>query len=85
MDVRPASDGTSHWIQAKFAANEAVRNANLAALNAGHAYGETVEMQPVLAQQPIPEAPLAAEEYRTITGAEALALGLVARRGTGRR
>ena len=71
-------DGTSHWIQAKFAANEAVRNANLAALNAGHAYGETVEMQPVLAQQPIPEAPLAAEEYRTITGAEALALGLVA-------
>ena len=35
-------------------------------------------MQPVLAQQPIPEAPLAAEEYRTITGAEALALGLVA-------
>ena len=71
-------DGTAHWIQAKFASNEAVRNANLAALNAGHAYGETVEMQPALAQQPIPEAPLAAVEHRTITGAEALALGLVA-------
>lgn len=71
-------DGTAHWIQAKFAGNEAVRNANLAALNAGHAYGETAEMQPALAQQPMPEAPLAAVEHRTITGAEALALGLVA-------
>ena len=71
-------DGTAHWIQAKFAGNEAVRNANLAALNAGHAYGETAEMQPALAQQPMPAAPLAAVEHRTITGAEALALGLVA-------
>ena len=71
-------DGASHWIQAKFAGNEAVRNANLAALNAGHAYGETAEIEPALAQQPVPEAPLAFAEHRTITGAEALALGLAA-------
>ena len=71
-------DGAAHWIQAKFAGNEAVRNANLAALNAGHAYGETAEMQPALARQPMPEAPLASVEHRTITGAEALALGLAA-------
>ena len=71
-------DSAAHWIQTKFAGNEPVRNANLAALNAGHAYGETAELAPVLAQHPIPEAPLASAEYRTITGAEALALGLVA-------
>ena len=71
-------DSAAHWIQTKFAGNEPVRNANLAALNAGHAYGETAELTHVLAQHPIPEAPLAAVEYRTITGAEALALGLVA-------
>ncbi len=71
-------DVAAHWCQTKFANNEAVRNANLAALNAGHAYGETVEMQQVLSQQPTPQAPLASVEYRTITGAEALALGLVA-------
>jgi 2-oxoglutarate ferredoxin oxidoreductase subunit alpha len=52
--------------------------ANLAALNAGHAWGETAELTHVLRQHPIPEAPLAAAEYRTITGAESLALGLVA-------
>ncbi len=69
---------SAHWIQAKFANNEAVRNANLAALNAGHAYGEIAELQHILAQHPIPEAPLASVEYRTVAGAEALALGLVA-------
>ena len=71
-------DATAHWIQRRFAGNDAVRNANLAALSAGHAYGETAEMSHILARQSIPEAPLEAVEYRTITGAEALALGLVA-------
>lgn len=71
-------DATAHWIQAKFAGNEALRNANLAALSAGHAYGEVAELQHVLARHPIPEAPLASVQYRTLTGAEALALGLVA-------
>ena len=71
-------DHTANWIEAKFAKLEAVRDANLAALNAGHAFGETTELTTVLSQHPIPEAPLDAVEYRTITGAEALALGLVA-------
>ncbi len=71
-------DAATHWIQAKFANNEAVRNANLAALAAGHAYGETAELQHVLSQHSIPEAPLDSVAYRTITGAEALALGLTA-------
>ncbi|NIP13570.1 MAG: 2-oxoacid:acceptor oxidoreductase subunit alpha [Pseudomonadales bacterium] len=71
-------DATIAWIEAKFGKNEQVRNANLAALNAGHAFGETAELGPNLRQRPTPEAPLASAEYRTLTGAEALALGLVA-------
>ena len=71
-------DPASRWMQAKFAASKALRDANLAALNAGHAYGETAELQHHLARRPLPEAPLAAAEYRTVTGADALALGLAA-------
>jgi 2-oxoglutarate/2-oxoacid ferredoxin oxidoreductase subunit alpha len=68
---------TVTWITSKFR-DAALRDANLAALNAGHAYGETAELSRVLVQRPTPAAPLAAAEYRTLTGAEALALGLVA-------
>jgi 2-oxoglutarate ferredoxin oxidoreductase subunit alpha len=71
-------DATIAWIEAKFGRLESVKNANLAALNAGHAFGETAELGPALRQHPTPEAPLEAAEYRTLTGAEALALGLVA-------
>jgi len=69
---------TVKWINRRFAADEAVRDANLAALNAGHAYGETAELARTLIPHPTPAAPLAAAEYRTITGAESLALGLIA-------
>lgn len=69
---------TQNWIRAKFAKNEQVRDANLTALDAGHAYGETAEIRHILTQEKIPEAPLQSVEYRTITGAESLALGLVA-------
>jgi 2-oxoglutarate ferredoxin oxidoreductase subunit alpha len=71
-------DHTQGWIEAKFAGDEQIRDANLAALDAGHAYGENTEFKHILAQEKIPQAPLDAVEYRTITGAESLALGLVA-------
>ncbi|MFW6093841.1 MAG: 2-oxoacid:acceptor oxidoreductase subunit alpha [Pseudomonadota bacterium] len=66
------------WIERKFAGDDTIREANLAALNAGHAYGETAELSHVLAQHPTPAAPLASAEYRTLTGAEGVALGLIA-------
>lgn len=69
---------TAQWIRRRFSREPSLVDANLAALNAGHAYGETAELGAVLAQHPIPSAPLESVEYRTITGAEALALGLVA-------
>ncbi len=69
---------TADWIRKRFGKDAALVAGNLAALNAGHAYGETAELGVVLTQHNIPQAPLLAVEYRTITGGEALALGLIA-------
>ncbi len=69
---------TRDWINAKFAKKPQIRDANITALNAGHAYGENTEFKHILTQEKIPQAPLESVEYRTITGAESLALGLVA-------
>ncbi|KHS46809.1 MULTISPECIES: 2-oxoacid:acceptor oxidoreductase subunit alpha [Novosphingobium] len=66
------------WLNAKFAKNPVLAQANIAALNAGHAYGETAELAGPLKQYHI--APVESEPglYRTVTGAEAISLGLVA-------
>ena len=66
------------WLKQKFAKAPELAEANIAALNAGHAYGETVEMGAPFKQHHIAAAPVAPGLYRTVTGAEALALGLVA-------
>ena len=66
------------WLNAKFGKAPTLAEANIAALNAGHAYGETVEMGAPVKQHAIPAAPAEPGLYRTITGAESLALGLVA-------
>ena len=67
-----------HWIRNRFG-DTPVGNANRAALKAGHAYGETTEL-PGLDLLQTQETPhdWAPGEYRTITGAEALAFGLAA-------
>ena len=66
------------WLKSKFAKAPELAEANIAALNAGHAYGETVEMGAPFKQHHIAPAPAEPGLYRTVTGAEALALGLVA-------
>ena len=66
------------WLKQKFAKAPELAEANIAALNAGHAYGETVEMGAPFKQHHISAAPAEPGLYRTVTGAEALALGLVA-------
>ena len=66
------------WLKSKFAKAPELAEANIAALNAGHAYGETVEMGAPFKQHHIDAAPAEPGLYRTVTGAEALALGLVA-------
>ena len=65
------------WLKTKFAKAPELAEANIAALNAGHAYGETVELGGVHRHH-IAAAPAEPGLYRTVTGAEALALGLVA-------
>jgi 2-oxoglutarate ferredoxin oxidoreductase subunit alpha len=66
------------WLRQKFAKAPELAAANIAALDAGHAYGETAELSGPLAQVHV--GPVASEPglYRTITGAEAVSLGLVA-------
>ena len=70
------------WLKDKFAKSSVLADANIAALNAGHAYGETAEIgQPgtvTLPQRHVNAAPAEAGLYRTITGADAAAYGLVA-------
>ncbi|HEV2594285.1 MAG TPA: 2-oxoacid:acceptor oxidoreductase subunit alpha [Sphingomicrobium sp.] len=66
------------WLKQKFSKAPELAEANIAALNAGHAYGETVEMGAPFKQHHIAPAPAEPGLYRTVTGAEALALGLVA-------
>jgi 2-oxoglutarate ferredoxin oxidoreductase subunit alpha len=66
------------WLHAKFAKDPNLAAANAAALNAGHAYGETAELAGPLKQHHVDPAPAEPGLYRTLTGAEGIALGLVA-------
>ncbi|MCP5392167.1 MAG: 2-oxoacid:acceptor oxidoreductase subunit alpha [Sphingomonadaceae bacterium] len=66
------------WLRQKFRTKPDIADANIAALDAGHAYGETAELSGPLRQVHVD--PVASDPglYRTITGAEAVSLGLVA-------
>ena len=66
------------WLNTKFAKMPTLAEANIAALNAGHAYGETVEIGAQVRQHHIAAAPAEPGLYRTVTGAESLSVGLVA-------
>ena len=66
------------WLKAKFAKAPGLAEANIAALNAGHAYGETIEIGGQIHQHHLDPAPAEPGLYRTITGAEAISIGLVA-------
>ena len=66
------------WLKTKFAKAPTLAEANIAALNAGHAYGETAELSGPLKQHSIAPAAVEAGLYRTVTGADAISLGLVA-------
>ncbi|MFC0101442.1 2-oxoacid:acceptor oxidoreductase subunit alpha [Sphingopyxis terrae] len=73
-DRQPLIEG----LKAKFAKDPNLAEANIAALNAGHAYGETAELAGPLKQHHVAPAPAEPGLYRTLTGAEGIALGLVA-------
>ncbi|MEY4159610.1 MAG: hypothetical protein RLZZ136_231 [Pseudomonadota bacterium] len=66
------------WLKDKFAKNPVLADANIAALNAGHAYGETAEIGGQVKKLHLDPVESAPGLYRTVTGAEAVSLGLVA-------
>jgi len=66
------------WLKTKFAKMPKIADANIAALNAGHAFGETAEMPAELGTFEVERAQIEPGVYRTITGAESVSLGLLA-------
>jgi len=69
---------TIDWLNEKFAKRPDLAAANIAALNAGHAFGETAEISGDFSAYTIRAAEIAPGLYRTVTGGEALSWGLVA-------
>jgi 2-oxoglutarate ferredoxin oxidoreductase subunit alpha len=67
---------TVDWLEAKFKAQPGIAAATVAALNAGHAFGETAELSGEIAAFHVPPARIAPGLYRNITGTEATAWGL---------
>ncbi|MEZ5208468.1 MAG: 2-oxoacid:acceptor oxidoreductase subunit alpha [Acidimicrobiales bacterium] len=76
MDVPRPVQPTIDWINAKFAGKELVRDANIAAFKAGHAFGETAELfdHPYVVK-PAEQPP---GTYTNISGNVAVAWGLIA-------
>ncbi len=71
-------DATIDGLEKKFAARPEIAKANIAALNAGHAYGETAELPSGVEIYMVPRADVEPGLYRNTTGTEALAYGLLA-------
>lgn len=70
-------ESTIEWLRKKFASKPDIAEANVAALNAGHIYGESAEMPGGIGIYAVPSADLPPGEYRNINGNEATAWGLV--------
>ena len=69
---------TIEGLKKKFARQPEIAEANIAALNAGHAFGETAELPSGIHVYKIPKAKVAPGTYRNVTGTTALAWGLIA-------
>ena len=69
---------TVDWINQRFGERAPeIAKANIAALNAGHAYGETAELPSGIPAYIVPKADVQPGVYRAVTGTEAIAWGLV--------
>lgn len=65
-------------LKTKFADKPEIAEANIAALNAGHAFGETAELPTGIHVYRVPRARSEPGLYRNVTGTQALAWGLLA-------
>ena len=68
----------AEWLKTKFKKLPGVAESNIAALNAGHAFGETAELSGDMNRYIIRPAHVDPGTYRTVTGSQSLAWGLVA-------
>jgi 2-oxoglutarate ferredoxin oxidoreductase subunit alpha len=75
MYGRP-TDVTTKWLEKKFAGKPDILQANLAAFKAGYNFGETTEL--FAHTYEVKKAPVAPGTYRNVSGATALAWGLIA-------
>jgi len=66
------------WLHVKFAKKPIVVEANIAALNAGHIYGETSELPINIVPYQVDKAKILPGLYRSVVGSQAMAYGLVA-------
>jgi len=64
------------WLQSKFAKLPDIAKSNIAALNAGHAFGETAELSATFKRYQIGATHSDPGLYRTVTGSQALSWGL---------
>lgn len=69
---------TVDWLETKFAKRPEIAAANISALNAGHAFAETAEMPAEIRAYQVEAAEITPGLYRTVTGAEGIAWGLMA-------
>jgi 2-oxoglutarate ferredoxin oxidoreductase subunit alpha len=69
---------TRENLKKKFVNKPEIADANIAALNAGHAYAETAELPSGVEVYRVPRADSVPGLYRNITGSESLAYGLIA-------
>jgi 2-oxoglutarate/2-oxoacid ferredoxin oxidoreductase subunit alpha len=69
---------TLAWLEQKFGKSPEIMRANMAALRAGHAFGETAELTDHVPGYTIAKAHVPPGVYRTVSGTEAIAWGLLA-------
>ena len=75
-------DPSAAWLNRRFAARQEIAESNIAAINAGHAYGETMEVSAGNAHAfSVAPAKIEPGLYRTVTGIEALSWGIIAGAG----
>jgi 2-oxoglutarate ferredoxin oxidoreductase subunit alpha len=74
MYGRP-TETTLGWLEKKFGSKQEILEANVAAFNAGYAFGETTEV--FSHQVHVKAAPAEPGTYRNVAGAQALAWGLI--------
>jgi 2-oxoglutarate ferredoxin oxidoreductase subunit alpha len=68
---------TIDWLNQRFGKMPEIAAANIAALNAGHAYGETAELSSDISTYIVPKAKVDPGIYRAVTGVETTTWGLL--------